>query len=50
MATQRKQDDIKRLLASNCHTGTLNLNNQMKRYISHKGANGTHYINIEETW
>ncbi|KAL4493091.1 hypothetical protein ABPG72_003176 [Tetrahymena utriculariae] len=50
MATQRKQDDIKRLLASNCHQATINLNNQMKRYISHKGVNGIHYINIEETW
>ncbi|EGR27044.1 hypothetical protein IMG5_202820 [Ichthyophthirius multifiliis] len=46
----RKQEDMLRLLASKCHLGTTNLNNQMKRYISHKSANGIHIINIEETW
>ncbi|EGR31098.1 hypothetical protein IMG5_118230 [Ichthyophthirius multifiliis] len=46
----RKQKDVLRLLASKCHLGTTNLNNQMNRYISHKSANGLHIINVEETW
>ena len=38
------------IVIKQAHVGTLNLNNHMKKYITHRGANGTHYINVEETW
>jgi len=46
----RKQEDFLRLLASNAHFGTLNLNYEMKRYVDHKNAEGVHIINVEQTW
>jgi small subunit ribosomal protein SAe len=39
-----------RLLGSNAHFGTLNLNYEMKRYVDHKNAEGVHIINLEQTW
>jgi len=46
----RKQEDFLRLLGSNAHIGTLNLNYEMKRYVDHKDNNGVHVINLEQTW
>jgi len=46
----RKQEDYLKLLASNAHIGTLNLNHDMKRYVDHKNNEGVHIINIEHTW
>jgi len=46
----RKQEDFLRLLGSNAHFGTLNLNYEMNRYVDHKNAEGVHIINIEQTW
>jgi len=46
----RKQEDFLRLLGSNAHFGTLNLNYEMKRYVDHKNAEGVHIINLEQTW
>lgn len=46
----RKQEDILRLLASNAHFGTLNLNFEMNRYVDHKNKEGVHIINVEQTW
>jgi len=46
----RKQEDYLKLLASNAHVGTLNLNHDMQRYVDHKDNNGVHIINIEHTW
>mmetsp|Transcript_26951 Transcript_26951/g.23823 ORF Transcript_26951/g.23823 Transcript_26951/m.23823 type:complete len:248 (-) Transcript_26951:605-1348(-) len=46
----RKQEDYLKLLASHAHIGTLNLNNDMKRYIDHKNNEGVHVINIEHTY
>jgi small subunit ribosomal protein SAe len=46
----RKQVDYLKLLASQAHLGTLNLNNDMKRYVDHKNNEGVHIINIEQTW
>jgi small subunit ribosomal protein SAe len=46
----RKQEDFLRLLASHCHIGTQNLNDHMKKFISHRSNNGAHIINLEETW
>lgn len=46
----RKQEDYLKLLASNAHIGTLNLNHDMRRYVDHKNSEGVHIINIEQTW
>jgi len=46
----RKQEDFLRLLGSNAHFGTLNLNYEMSRYVDHKNNEGVHIINIEQTW
>jgi small subunit ribosomal protein SAe len=46
----RKQVDYLKLLASQAHLGTLNLNHDMKRYVDHKNSEGVHIINIEQTW
>jgi len=49
-AVTRKQEDFLRLLGSNAHFGTLNLNYEMKRYVDHKNTEGVHIINLEQTW
>jgi small subunit ribosomal protein SAe len=49
-AISRKQEDFLRLLGSNAHFGTLNLNYEMNRYVDHKNTEGVHIINIEQTW
>jgi len=46
----RKQEDFLKLLASNAHIGTLNLNSDMRRYVDHKNNEGVHILNIEHTW
>jgi small subunit ribosomal protein SAe len=46
----RKQEDFLKLLASNAHIGTLNLNHDMKRSVDHKNNDGVHILNIERTW
>ena len=46
----RKEEDYLRLLASNAHIGTKNLNHQMKRYVDHRGAEGIYILKLEETW
>jgi len=46
----RKQEDFLKLLASNAHIGTLNLNHDMKRYVDHKNNDGVHILNVESTW
>jgi len=46
----RKQEDFLRLLGSNAHFGTLNLNYEMTRYVDHKNSEGVHIINLEQTW
>lgn len=50
MAVTRKEEDFLRLLASYCQIGTQNLNNSMKRYVSHKSTAGVHILNLEDTW
>jgi len=49
-AISRKQEDFLRLLGSNAHFGTLNLNYEMTRYVDHKNTEGVHIINLEQTW
>jgi len=46
----RKQEDFLRLLGSQAHIGTPNINFFMKRYVSHKTKEGVHIFNLEETW
>jgi len=46
----RKQEDFLKLLASNAHIGTLNLNHDMKRCVDHKNNDGVHILNLESTW
>ncbi|CAD8148313.1 unnamed protein product [Paramecium octaurelia] len=46
----RKEQDIKRLIASQCHVGTKQLHFDMKRYVSHRSDNGSYILNLEETW
>ncbi|CAD8081852.1 unnamed protein product [Paramecium primaurelia] len=46
----RKEQDIKRLIASQCHIGTKQLQFDMKRYVSHRSDNGAYILNLEETW
>jgi len=46
----RKQQDILKLLATQAHVGTPNLNSDMRRYVDHKTPEGIHILNIEETW
>jgi small subunit ribosomal protein SAe len=46
----RKQEDVLRLLATQAHIGTPNVNADMKRYVDHKTNDGIHIINVEETW
>jgi len=47
MTDFRKQEDIKRLLLSECHLGTANLNFHMKKYVDHRTNAGIHILNIE---
>jgi len=49
-ALSRKQEDFLRLLGSQAHIGTQNLNWFMKRYVSHKTKDGVHIFNLEDTW
>jgi small subunit ribosomal protein SAe len=46
----RKQEDILKLLATQAHVGTPNLNSDMRRYVDHKTPEGIHILNVEETW
>jgi len=46
----RKQEDILKLLATNAHVGTPNLNSDMRRYVDHKTPEGIHILNVEEIW
>jgi len=46
----RKSEDILKLLATQAHVGTPNLNFDMKRYVDHKTSEGVQILNIEETW
>lgn len=49
-APTQREEDILKLLATEAHHGTKNLNHAMKKYVSHRGNNGVHYLNVEETW
>jgi len=46
----RKQEDVLKLLATQAHVGTPNLNSDMRRYVDHKTTEGIHILNVEEIW
>jgi len=45
-----KEDDISKLLMSQSHIGSKNVNFQMKKYIYKRKSDGTHIFNLHKTW
>lgn len=45
-----KQNDAQKLLAMNCHLGTKNQSNAMKKYIYGRTKEGTNIIDLHMTW
>jgi len=45
-----KEDDIQKMLVSNVHIGTNNLDTQMEKYVWKRRADGVHVINLGKTW
>jgi small subunit ribosomal protein SAe len=45
-----KEDDIQKMLASEVHIGTANLDTQMAKYIWKRRQDGIHIINLGKTW
>jgi len=45
-----KEDDIAKLLATQAHIGTRNLDISMEPYVWKRRADGVHLINLGKTW
>jgi len=45
-----KEDDIQKMLASEVHIGTANLDTQMAKYVWKRRSDGIHVINLGKTW
>jgi len=45
-----KEDDIQKMLASDVHIGTANLDTQMAKYVWKRRPDGVHIINLGKTW
>jgi small subunit ribosomal protein SAe len=45
-----KEDDIQKMLASNVHIGTANLDTQMEKYVWKRRQDGVHILNLGKTW
>jgi len=45
-----KEDDIQKMLASNVHIGTSNLDTQMEKYVWKRRQDGVHILNLGKTW
>jgi small subunit ribosomal protein SAe len=45
-----KEDDIQKMLASDVHIGTANLDTQMEKYVWKRRPDGVHIINLGKTW
>jgi len=45
-----KEDDIQKMLASDVHIGTANLDTQMDKYVWKRRPDGVHIINLGKTW
>jgi len=46
MSINSAENDILRLVSSQCHIGTQNLNINMKRYVSHTTKAGVQIIDV----
>ena len=49
MSINSTENDILRLVSSQCHIGTQNLNVNMKRYVSHTSKAGVQIIDVSKT-
>jgi len=45
-----KEDDVQKMLASDVHLGTANLDTQMEQYVWKRRSDGIHVINLGKTW
>lgn len=50
MATDRKFEDIQKMLVCRTHLGTLNIDHRMKRYIYRRTQDGIHLLDLGKTW
>jgi len=50
MAIALKQEDVKLMLAAQCHFGTLNVDANLERYVFKRRPDGVHLINLGKTW
>jgi len=48
--TERKEEDIQKMLVCRTHLGTLNMDHKMKKYVYRRTAEGIHLINLGKTW
>lgn len=44
------EEDIAKLLMSQSHIGSKNVNHQMKKYVFKRKADGTNILNLHKTW
>ena len=49
MSINSEENDILRLVSSQCHIGTQNLNELMKPYVSHRSKSGVQIIDVKQT-
>ena len=49
MSINSEENDILRLVSSQCHIGTQNLNELMRPYVSHRSKGGVQIINAKDT-
>jgi len=45
-----KEEDVQKLLATQCHIGTKNLEPAMERYVWKRRADGINIIDLQKTW
>ena len=51
MALSQRDEDLKMMLAAQCHLGTKNCDAQMERYIyKRRASDGIYIINLGKTW
>jgi small subunit ribosomal protein SAe len=49
-ALNLREEDLHKMLVAQVHIGTLNLDNEMKRYVFKRRNDGIHLINVNKTW
>jgi len=49
-ALNLKEEDVQKMLATQVHIGTKNLEPAMERYVFKRRADGLHIINLQKTW